>query len=239
MSSSSDADGASGATTLAAISRAVGLDLASYRRDHVDRQLDSVCRRERIDLTGLAELAARDPDTAARVRRAIAVAVTGLFRDPDQFDFLAAHVLPRLAARGDRLRIWSAGCADGTELVSTALLLRDAGLLDRAFLLGSDVLRENVALAQSLLLEHDDLRSRVRFEVRDLLGDPPPGRFALVLCRNVLIYFEPAVKRAVQQRLASTLAAGGALMLGRSERLAATSDLGLRHLGDHVYLRDV
>jgi chemotaxis methyl-accepting protein methylase len=60
----------------------------------------------------------------------------------------------------------------------------------------------------------------VHFERRDLLSQPaPPGKFDLVVCRNVLIYFD----RDTQERLFDTfhaaLAPGGFLMLGKVETL--------------------
>ncbi len=61
----------------------------------------------------------------------------------------------------------------------------------------------------------------VRFASHDLLRDPPPavGSFQLVMCRNVLIYFD----RESQERCFSTffeaLAPGGFLVLGKVETL--------------------
>jgi chemotaxis methyl-accepting protein methylase len=66
------------------------------------------------------------------------------------------------------------------------------------------------------------IRALVRFERRDLLNQPPPterGRFDLVVCRNVLIYFD----RETQERLFSAfhdaIAPGGFLVLGKVETL--------------------
>ncbi len=65
-----------------------------------------------------------------------------------------------------------------------------------------------------------DVKSMVRFEQHDLLRDSPPrGPWHLILCRNVLIYFD----RASQERLFlgyhSALAPGGYLVLGKVETL--------------------
>ena len=62
------------------------------------------------------------------------------------------------------------------------------------------------------------LRDRVRFEVLSLLDSPPaPGRFDAILCRNVLFYFTPPVRRTVLARLASAIRPDGVLMLGAGE----------------------
>jgi chemotaxis protein methyltransferase CheR len=67
------------------------------------------------------------------------------------------------------------------------------------------------------------LRSLARFGRHNLIHDPfpPPGeaRFDLILCRNVLIYFEPALARQVTELLKSSLRPGGTVMLGAADVL--------------------
>jgi chemotaxis protein methyltransferase CheR len=69
----------------------------------------------------------------------------------------------------------------------------------------------------------DRLRSLARFGRHNLIRDPfPPSgeaRFDLVLCRNVLIYFEPALARQVAELLTSSLRPGGTVMLGAADVL--------------------
>ncbi|MDB4886211.1 MAG: methyltransferase, CheR-type, SAM-binding domain, C-terminal [Gemmatimonadetes bacterium] len=65
-----------------------------------------------------------------------------------------------------------------------------------------------------------EVKRLVRFERRDLLAqEPPPGPHHLIVCRNVLIYFD----RETQERLFDTfhaaLAPGGFLVLGKVETL--------------------
>lgn len=50
------------------------------------------------------------------------------------------------------------------------------------------------------------------------------GKFDMVFCRNVLIYFAPEVKSAILQKIASVLNKGGILFLGASESMAGLSD---------------
>ncbi len=63
-----------------------------------------------------------------------------------------------------------------------------------------------------------DLRGAVRFQVHSLLEPPPrPGRFDIVLCRNVLLYFSRETTKAVFQRLVEGSAPDACLMLGAGE----------------------
>jgi chemotaxis protein methyltransferase CheR len=67
---------------------------------------------------------------------------------------------------------------------------------------------------------HADARRLVRFERRDLLKDAPPdGPFHLILCRNVLIYFDRTSQERLFTAFHSALAPGGILVLGKVETL--------------------
>jgi chemotaxis protein methyltransferase CheR len=70
-----------------------------------------------------------------------------------------------------------------------------------------------------------DLRRSVRFEVGSLVGPPAPAeRFDIILCRNVLLYFSPEMRRSAFARLASAAAEDGALMLGAGETVIGQTD---------------
>ena len=69
------------------------------------------------------------------------------------------------------------------------------------------------------------LRDRVRFEVRSLIEPPPhPARFDVILCRNVLLYFTPEMRRLAFGRLADAIAPDGTLMLGAGETVIGQTD---------------
>ncbi len=156
----------------------------------------------------------------------------------------------RAAGRG-QLRAWSIGCASGEEPYTLKVLweaapepvgqdlqLRvlatdvDEALLRRAaegrYLVSS--LREMPAAWRDAAFEREDgdfvLRARYRegveFRHADVRRAAPDGRFDLVLCRNlVFTYFDEDLQREVLGRLAATLRAGGALVLGLHEGLPA------------------
>jgi chemotaxis protein methyltransferase CheR len=228
---------------LALLTRASGLPLASFRREHVAKQVARACRRERVDgPDALARTLGRDGTARGRFRRSVAISHAAMFRDEQQFALLEDELLPRLLADGMRLSAWSAGCADGSELHTLGLVLARLGALDRALLLGSDLLEENLALARVGRYEGfsipREVRARVRWERRDLVADgPPPGRWRLVLCRNVAIYLAPGARARLYATLVSALSARGVLLLGRSERLIDPAALGLRAVGAHAYER--
>lgn len=222
------------------LSRAIGLDLDAYREHHVTGRVELALAREHVaDPRDLARLLTTDAEARSRFRRSVAISFTGVFRDAAQFELLEHELLPELLESHRRLRVWSAGCANGAELYSVALLLERLRVLDRSFLLGSDLLEENIAQARSGAYADEPpglLRRHLRWERRDLTRDgAPPGRWGLILCRNVAIYLAPAARDRLHRLLAEALTAGGVLLLGRSERIANPARLGLERVGPHAY----
>ena len=71
-----------------------------------------------------------------------------------------------------------------------------------------------------------DIQSRVEFRPLNLLGSfSMLGKFDIVFCRNVLIYFSSDLKQDILRKIHATLKPGGYLMLGASESLGHLSDL--------------
>jgi two-component system, chemotaxis family, CheB/CheR fusion protein len=155
--------------------------------------------------------------------------------------------------RGNELRIWSAGCATGEEAYSLAIAVTEEvgrrGGRCPVRIFGTDLdldaiafARRGIYPARSLSLTPPELVERhfiqrdgdfeVRKELRSMVvfGDhglgqrAPFPRIDLLLCRNVLIYFAPALQRRALQHFAFSVRSGGYLVLGRSESVRAHSE---------------
>ena len=154
------------------------------------------------------------------------------------------------ARSGGRVRIWSAACSSGQEPYSAAMtllsLMPNAGDFDIK-ILATDidpnmvVDGRNGVYSENLLAgvsaEHrrrwtttdasgavrmaDELRALVTFNELNLIGDwPMKGRFDVIFCRNVAIYFEDDTQARLWSRFAPLLQPGGTLYIGHSERVA-------------------
>jgi chemotaxis protein methyltransferase CheR len=143
------------------------------------------------------------------------------------------------------LRIWSAACSSGQEPYSLAMMLLEAGYSDwKLDILGTDLSSQILARAAAgrffqievsrglpapLLVKYflragldwqikQDVRRLVRFELFDLRHRMRGhGPFDIVLCRNVLIYFDIPTRKQILGELQASLAPGGYLVLGGSE----------------------
>lgn len=82
------------------------------------------------------------------------------------------------------------------------------------------------------------LKAMILFRPLNLISSRFPfrGRFDLILCRNVLIYFSPEDRRVLVERLVSLVAPGGHLFLGLSEALVQAPS-GLESVGGSIYRR--
>lgn len=228
---------------LRALSAASDLDLARFRPAHVEARVARALDRSGVhDVAELGMALRRDRDARAEFRRSVAISVTGFFRDAEQFEHLERHM--GWLRQTPRPRVWSAGCSNGAEVWTLAVLLDRLGAAQRAQLVGSDLLAENIARAREgledgVLAGHTlPVDTRPIFEVRDLTaGEMAPGLWHVILCRNVAIYFEREARRALHEALASALAPNGLLLLGRSERIAVPESLGLESVAPHLYRR--
>lgn len=72
----------------------------------------------------------------------------------------------------------------------------------------------------------DEVRGMVRFAQHNLLAPHPPARgaFDLVLCRNVLLYFDRPTRTEAFSRLAGAVMPDGFLMLGAGETVVGQTD---------------
>jgi chemotaxis protein methyltransferase CheR len=146
-------------------------------------------------------------------------------------------------------RVWSAACATGEEPYSIAMLLAERGLLDRVEIVASDVSARSLATARAGEYGQRALRSQVKIppsawrwitkkndriviseEIRravdfrriNLLDRGTIeglGSFDVIVCRNVLIYFQDATARRVIDALTRALVPNGTLLVGVSESL--------------------
>jgi len=71
----------------------------------------------------------------------------------------------------------------------------------------------------------DGIKRRVSFREHNLMQSfEPLGKFQVIFCRNVLIYFSADLKRDILARLAAALHPGGYLFLGAAEAITGYSD---------------
>lgn len=163
------------------------------------------------------------------------------------------ELLRRRAGRKS-FRIWCAACSSGQEPYSLAMVLHDAAKdLEgwRPQIVATDISNAVLERARSgrysqfevqrglpvqMLVKHftqnedhwrigEHIRKMVSFKYFNLLDDPRAlGHFDVVLCRNVLIYFDVETKSRVMERIAGVMEKDAVMFLGSAESTVGLTD---------------
>lgn len=129
----------------------------------------------------------------------------------------------------------------GTDISPTMLDLAKSANYDNLALsrgLSPERKRKFFTQTDDLWQVNADIRSRARFSELNLMNSYASlGKFDIVFCRNVLIYFSSDLKKDIIHRISQTLNPGGYLFLGSTETIASYSDAfeTVRHGGGIVY----
>jgi two-component system, chemotaxis family, CheB/CheR fusion protein len=154
----------------------------------------------------------------------------------------------------DPIRVWSAGCASGEEAYTLAILLAEAlgpeAFRRRVKIFATDVDEDALNHARQAAYAEKDIqaispglretyfepangrfvfraefRREVIFGRHDLVQDAPISRLDLLVCRNILMYFNAETQSKILARLHFALGASGYLFLGNAEMLITHTNL--------------
>jgi chemotaxis protein methyltransferase CheR len=122
----------------------------------------------------------------------------------------------------DGVQVW------GTDISSNALQLARAGIYDDVALsrgMSADLRKRYFRQEDNRWRVSDDVKKRVNFQELNLkTGFASLGKFDIIFCRNVLIYFAPALKADIMYRMSQSLKPNGYLILGGSETISGYSE---------------
>ena len=167
-------------------------------------------------------------------------------------DLVPERLARKAATEPGVFRVWSAGCSTGEETYSIAMMLKRAassGTRGWIEVFGTDVSESACQTARAGLF-HDErmgglparlrnryfsrqgdqwragreLRELVKFRPHDLFSPAPYSMLDMIFCRNVLIHFEQNARNIVMDHFHTALAAGGLLVLGKSEALSSRAE---------------
>jgi chemotaxis protein methyltransferase CheR len=172
----------------------------------------------------------------------------------EQFRQVVLPRLMASRAQQKHCRIWSAACSTGQEPYTLAMILKEeAAKLSgwRFEIVGTDISLEALTRARDgiytqfevqrglpiqLLVKYfkqdgdkwqvsPEIRAMVQYREFNLLEDLGSlGRFDVVFCRNVLIYFDQVAKSKILERISRALPPDGLLYLGGAETVLGVSD---------------
>ena len=221
------------------ISSARGLSCESYKDKCLKRRIAVRMRARGVHTyDDYSRLLDQDAREYQELLDTLTINVTKFYRNAETWEALRPYV-QQLARKGKPLRIWSAGCASGEEPHTIAVLLAELGI--EGHIDATDI--DRLSLERTRRAQYVDsaftemppnlrrryfpdgaavtsLRDIVRVFPHDLTREPPPHPpYDLIVCRNVVIYFERQAQERLFQVFVDALPPGGVLLLGKVETL--------------------
>ena len=133
-------------------------DFRNYARASIKRRL--IQARERLNfpsISAMQEALLHDASTLPKLLDYLTVQVSEMFRDPSYFRALREQVLPHLRTYPS-LKVWVAGCSNGEELYSLAILFREEGLDQRTMFYATDINPTALKAAEAGIYPLDQIR---------------------------------------------------------------------------------
>jgi chemotaxis protein methyltransferase CheR len=240
---------------LDAIYRHYGYDFRNYSRPSIERRIQQFVELEHIEsISDLIKPVLHSREFAFHLIKHFSISVSEMFRDPHVYQSILNHIIPILRTYPS-FKIWHAGCANGQEVYSLAILLKEAGILDHATIFATDINEEALDTAKkgiypicniqsvcksyreaggknsfthyfhaayNAITMDSELRRRITFANHDLVRNTSFGKMNLIMCRNVLIYFDHELQKKAWQLFSRSLADDGFICLGSAEHLPLT-----------------
>lgn len=215
-----------------------GINLHDGKHELLKARLAKRLRSTKIaSVDEYLKLLEQDREELTCFLNAISTNHTFFFRESHHFECLQA----------DHFDIWCAASSSGEEPYSIAIDCLEKGF--QPMVLATDISTQMLQIGEKgiypveraknvshhLLKRYfqkghgrwegyirvkDEVRRMVTFRRFNLLTDPPPSKqFDVVLCRNVLIYFDHSVKEKVINKLHNVLKRNGFFIVGGAESL--------------------
>ena len=232
-------------TFVEAIYKQTGIDLKLYKEVQMKRRLTSL-RDKRGYKTFMDYHAALKADEALlhEFLDKMTINVSEFFRNKARWDVLDKKILPEMIKPNQTFKVWSAACSSGDEPYTLAMLLSQHMDLKHVEILATDLdekilarAREGIYTERALKEVPDSLKKRyftfdqnvyhidpalkkaITFKKHNLLEDPYPKNYDLIVCRNVMIYFTEEAKHAIYHKFSDALKDNGIFFVGSTEQI--------------------
>ncbi|MCD6450348.1 MAG: protein-glutamate O-methyltransferase CheR [Thermotogaceae bacterium] len=244
------------------VKKKFNFDLTGYKPQRVKRRIEILIRKwGKSSYKEYLDLIVKNGKAQKEFLDRLTINVTEFFRNPEKWKELKTKYLPELLKEsGSRFKAWSAGCSSGEEPYSLAILLEELRAPTTAKVIGTDIdvnvlekarigayeERTLVNVSPNIKEKYFDYRdglyyvkpnvkARVIFKRHNLLQDPFDKNYDLILCRNVVIYFEMKTKEELYRKFAESLKSGGIIFVGSTERIFNYRQIGLEVVAPFFY----
>ncbi|WMJ81292.1 protein-glutamate O-methyltransferase CheR [Clostridium sp. MB40-C1] len=237
------------------------INLFAYKSNQLHRRILSLMSRVGVNsVDEYVALLKKDKEQRQKFLDFITINVTEFFRNPEIFEELKSKIEKELLPREKNLKIWSAACSIGAEPYSIAMILDnlkekgrhsilatdlDESILQRARKgeyvkseiknISNDHLKKYFTENGDKYLIDSRIKSMVNFKKHDLILDSYDKGFDLIVCRNVVIYFNQEIKEEIYKKFSASLKPGGLLFVGATESIYNYRDYGFEKASTFIY----
>lgn len=238
------------------------IDLNYYKEKQMRRRIDTLAKKNSTDsYESYVKLISTDKEKFKQFVNFITINVSEFYRNPDQWKLMDQDVIPEILKHNKgQIKIWSAACSTGDEPYSLAMAFSKHVPLSNIRILATDIDDQVIASAKAGLYSEksienvpadlkkkyftkvgdsykiaDEIKRCVTFKEHNLLKDPYPKDYDLILCRNVVIYFTDEAKDMIYKNFYDSLKSDGILFIGSTEQITTYRELGFKRLSSFYF----
>ncbi|MEG1003082.1 CheR family methyltransferase [Clostridium sp.] len=237
------------------------IDLSCYKQAQINRRIASLAHRRNCnDKKEYFNILKYDIEEREKFKDFITINVTEFYRNPELFKELESVLYENIKTNKRPLKIWSAACSSGCEAYTLSIILNeidnkinhsiiasdiDSNILNKGKLgiysenevknIPSDIMHKYFIIKDSKYYIDRKIKRRVLFKELDLIKDDYEKNFDLVVCRNVIIYFNSETKKDIFRKLSNSLREGGLLFIGATESIYNYKEYGLSKISTFIY----
>ena len=243
------------------VHKELGINLSAYKPEQLNRRINSLMTRVGIKtLDEYSKVIKNNPEQKQKFLDFITINVTEFFRNPELFLDLEKQISKELLPNTPNLKIWSAACSIGCEPYTVGMILNKLAPNGRHNIIATDI--DDTILARAKAGEYtqnemkginnadltkyfkikDDIyyieskiKNMVTFKKHDLILDTYETGFDLIICRNVVIYFNNDSKQEIYKKFSNSLKKGGLLFVGATESIYNYRDYGFEKASTFIY----
>jgi len=239
-----------------------GINLKAYKQNQLQRRILSLMSRVGVNsVEEYINLLKKDKDQRIKFLDFITINVSEFFRNPEIFDELEKKIKVELLNNtSGSLKIWSAACSIGAEPYSLSIIMDEISPNKKHKIIATDldmtilqrakegiyaqaeiknVKKERIEKYFTKEGEKYKIKSSIKnvvtFKKHDLILDNYEKDFDLIVCRNVVIYFNQDIKDNIYKKFSESLKKGGLLFVGATESIYNYKDYGFEKVSTFIY----
>lgn len=237
-----------------------GIDLFAYKENQLHRRILSLISRVGAkSIDEYVEILKRNEMQRQKFLDFITINVTEFFRNPEIFKEFEREI-KNITLKNNYIKIWSAACSIGAEPYSIAIILDKLGYKGKSNIIATDIdmtilnrakkgeyieseikniekqdLHKYFRNMGDKYIIDENIKNMITYKRHDLILDSYESDFDIIVCRNVVIYFNQDIKEKIYKKFSNALKKGGLLFVGATESIYNYKEYGFEKASTFIY----